>query len=71
MNKTYGFTYCLPLLEDLVLIRGWRMTSTSAPSSSEELSSEDESSEDPSSHEKSDKSEKSSSLYQNENFFPC
>jgi hypothetical protein len=62
MPKIYIFTYCLPLLEDLVRIRGWRITSTSAPSSSEELSSEDESSEDPSSHEKSERSEKSPSL---------
>jgi hypothetical protein len=62
MSKIYTYTYCLPLLEDLVLIRGWRMTSTSAPSSSEELSSEDESPEDPSSHEKSERSENSSSL---------
>jgi hypothetical protein len=62
LPKIYTYTYCLPLFEDLVLIRGWRMTSTSAPSSSEELSSEDESSEDPSSHEKSERSEKSPSL---------
>jgi hypothetical protein len=62
MNRIYGFTYCRFPLEDLVLIRGWRMTSTSAPSASEEVTSEEDSSEDSSSQEKSDKSENSSSL---------
>jgi hypothetical protein len=62
MNRIYDFTYCFLPLEDLVLMRGWRATSTSPSSSSEEVASEEESSEVPSSQEKSDKSEKSSSL---------
>ncbi len=62
MNKIYDCTYSRFPLEDRVLIRGWRITSTSAPSSSEEVTSEEDSSEDSSSQEKSDKSEKSSSL---------
>jgi hypothetical protein len=62
MTRIYDFTYYRLPLEDLVLIRGCRATSTSAPSSSEEVSSEEELSEDSSSQEKSDKSEKSSSL---------
>jgi hypothetical protein len=70
MSKIYDFTYSRFPLEDLVLMRGWRTTSTSPSSSSEEVPSEAESSEVSSSQEKSDKSEKSSSLYQNENFSP-
>jgi hypothetical protein len=66
MNKIYDFTYWRFPREDLVLMRGWRTTSTSPSSSSEEGSSEEESSEASSSQEKSDKSEKSSSLYRNE-----
>ncbi len=62
MTRIYDFTYYRLPLEDLVLIRGCRATSTSAPSSSEEVSSEEELSEDSSSQEKSDKSENSSPL---------
>jgi hypothetical protein len=61
MTKIYVFTYCFLPLEDRVLMRGWRTTSTSPSSSSEEVSSEEDSSEVSSSQEKSDRSENSSS----------
>ncbi len=68
MTRVYEPTYWRFPREDLVLIRGWRTTSTSPSSSSEEVSSEAESSEVSSSQEKSEGSEKSSSLYRNEIF---